>query len=149
MRFQCVVLFWGIVFLYRLTLMVTLTLASSWVLRPSLQKLPAPPQPHTSQRSVNQQTPQSIRWSTPPLPSDLPSCVFTFCFYWRYCYDGFALSVQSKPSRPVFLCVWWFYALGHQMVKGGISETRIEKRIVISGDADIDHDQVSYSFSVL
>ncbi|XP_029427371.1 protein 4.1 isoform X7 [Rhinatrema bivittatum] len=27
-------------------------------------------------------------------------------------------------------------------VKGGISETRIEKRIVISGDSDIDHDQV-------
>ncbi|XP_043940875.1 protein 4.1-like isoform X10 [Protopterus annectens] len=26
-------------------------------------------------------------------------------------------------------------------VKGGVSETRIEKRIVISGDADIDHDQ--------
>lgn len=31
----------------------------------------------------------------------------------------------------------WF-----QTVKGGISETRIEKRIVITGDADIDHDQV-------
>ncbi|KAF7652987.1 hypothetical protein LDENG_00089050 [Lucifuga dentata] len=28
-----------------------------------------------------------------------------------------------------------------KMVKGGISETRIEKRIVITGDADIDHDQ--------
>ncbi|XP_050788453.1 protein 4.1 isoform X25 [Gopherus flavomarginatus] len=27
-------------------------------------------------------------------------------------------------------------------VRGGISETRIEKRIVITGDADIDHDQV-------
>ncbi|XP_032615441.1 protein 4.1 isoform X4 [Hylobates moloch] len=27
-------------------------------------------------------------------------------------------------------------------VKGGISETRIEKKIVITGDADIDHDQV-------
>uniref|UniRef100_A0AAX7VM03 FERM domain-containing protein n=1 Tax=Astatotilapia calliptera TaxID=8154 RepID=A0AAX7VM03_ASTCA len=27
-------------------------------------------------------------------------------------------------------------------VKGGISETRIEKRIVITGDADIDHDEV-------
>ncbi|XP_069080263.1 protein 4.1 isoform X2 [Pleurodeles waltl] len=27
-------------------------------------------------------------------------------------------------------------------VKGGISETRIEKRIVITGDSDIDHDQV-------
>lgn len=29
-------------------------------------------------------------------------------------------------------------------VKGGISETRIEKRIVITGDADIDHDQVAW-----
>uniref|UniRef100_A0A663M2R3 Erythrocyte membrane protein band 4.1 like 2 n=1 Tax=Athene cunicularia TaxID=194338 RepID=A0A663M2R3_ATHCN len=27
------------------------------------------------------------------------------------------------------------------MVKGGVSETRIEKRIVITGDADIDHDE--------
>lgn len=39
--------------------------------------------------------------------------------------------------------------LQHQTVKGGISETRIEKRIVISGDADIDHDQVAPSFSLL
>uniref|UniRef100_A0A2I2Y1M5 Erythrocyte membrane protein band 4.1 like 3 n=1 Tax=Gorilla gorilla gorilla TaxID=9595 RepID=A0A2I2Y1M5_GORGO len=29
-------------------------------------------------------------------------------------------------------------------VKGGISETRIEKRIVITGDADIDHDQIQH-----
>ncbi|XP_051878641.1 band 4.1-like protein 3 isoform X8 [Pristis pectinata] len=28
-----------------------------------------------------------------------------------------------------------------KIVKGGVSETRIEKRIVITGDADIDHDQ--------
>lgn len=28
-------------------------------------------------------------------------------------------------------------------MKGGISETRIEKRIVITGDAALDHDQVS------
>lgn len=33
-------------------------------------------------------------------------------------------------------------SLWFQTVKGGISETRIEKRIVITGDADIDHDQV-------
>lgn len=49
----------------------------------------------------------------------------------------------------MFVCVWRYYALQRQTVKGGISETRIEKRIVISGDADIDHDQVFYSFSVL
>lgn len=41
------------------------------------------------------------------------------------------------------------YFSGGQTVKGGISETRIEKRIVITGDADIDHDEVSWSFSVL
>ena len=29
------------------------------------------------------------------------------------------------------------------MVKGGVSEKRIEKRIVITGDEDIDHDEVS------
>lgn len=29
-----------------------------------------------------------------------------------------------------------------QTLKGGLSETRIEKRIVITGDCDIDHDQV-------
>ncbi|XP_064491011.1 protein 4.1 isoform X4 [Pseudopipra pipra] len=29
-------------------------------------------------------------------------------------------------------------------VKGGISETRIEKRIVITGDADVDHDQETF-----
>ncbi|XP_016087468.1 protein 4.1-like [Sinocyclocheilus grahami] len=28
-----------------------------------------------------------------------------------------------------------------KMVKGGISETRIEKRIVITGDTEIDHDK--------
>lgn len=30
-----------------------------------------------------------------------------------------------------------------QTLKGTVSETRIEKRIVISGDTDIDHDQVA------
>lgn len=33
------------------------------------------------------------------------------------------------------------------MLKGGISETRIEKRIVISGDTEIDHDQVPFQGS--
>ncbi len=32
-----------------------------------------------------------------------------------------------------------------QTLKGGLSETRIEKRIVITGDSDIDHDQVRYT----
>ena len=34
-------------------------------------------------------------------------------------------------------------AVSPQTLKGGLSETRIEKRIVITGDSDIDHDQVS------
>lgn len=81
-RFQRVVLFRAIVFLYRLTLMVTWTPVFSWVLRPSLQKLPAPPQPHISQRSVNRQTPPSIRWSICCVEPRLPPFWFTFvCFY--------------------------------------------------------------------
>lgn len=52
---------------------------------------------------------------------------------------GVELSEQSLlfsfPSHMT-ASVWF------QTVKGGISETRIEKRIVITGDADIDHDQV-------
>lgn len=46
-------------------------------------------------------------------------------------------------------CVWFIKRIVFkcdlfccQTVKGGVSETRIEKRIVISGDADIDHDEV-------
>uniref|UniRef100_A0A8C0FF21 Protein 4.1 n=1 Tax=Bubo bubo TaxID=30461 RepID=A0A8C0FF21_BUBBB len=40
-------------------------------------------------------------------------------------------SIMDYISR----CIWYFES-------GGISETRIEKRIVITGDADVDHDQV-------
>lgn len=46
----------------------------------------------------------------------------------------FGLSKSIKAS----LCVWL------QTLKGGLSETRIEKRIVITGDCDIDHDEVSF-----
>lgn len=42
---------------------------------------------------------------------------------------------RPSPSRRwASLCL--------QTVKGGISETRIEKRIVITGDTEIDHDKV-------
>lgn len=47
--------------------------------------------------------------------------------------------------RCVCVCVFFAVVAG-QTVKGGISETRIEKRIVITGDADIDHDEVFFSF---
>lgn len=75
--------------------------------------------------------------------------VFLFLFSVFHFHD-WTSSALSKPSRSMFLCVCGgIMPLQHQTVKGGISETRIEKRIVISGDADIDHDQVAYSFSVL
>uniref|UniRef100_A0A8C9FR10 Erythrocyte membrane protein band 4.1 like 2 n=1 Tax=Pavo cristatus TaxID=9049 RepID=A0A8C9FR10_PAVCR len=41
------------------------------------------------------------------------------------------ITYESPQVHPEFLF----------MVKGGVSETRIEKRIVITGDADIDHDE--------
>ncbi|CAB1341136.1 unnamed protein product [Coregonus sp. 'balchen'] len=54
---------------------------------------------------------------------------------------------SSVPSSPIGAS--WQSLSGEvaaarahsETVKGGISETRIEKRIVISGDADIDHDE--------
>lgn len=51
---------------------------------------------------------------------------------------GMLVAVRTNYTKilPCFLCLL-------QMVKGGVSETRIEKRIVITGDADIDHDEVS------
>uniref|UniRef100_A0A669BI91 Erythrocyte membrane protein band 4.1 like 3 n=1 Tax=Oreochromis niloticus TaxID=8128 RepID=A0A669BI91_ORENI len=48
----------------------------------------------------------------------------------------FSYEELTDGNIAVILCV----SVG-QTVKGGISETRIEKRIVITGDADIDHDE--------
>uniref|UniRef100_A0A4W4HNW1 FERM domain-containing protein n=1 Tax=Electrophorus electricus TaxID=8005 RepID=A0A4W4HNW1_ELEEL len=45
-------------------------------------------------------------------------------------------SQEVKASVPEGRLAW-----PRKTVKGGISETRIEKRIVITGDANIDHDQ--------
>lgn len=53
----------------------------------------------------------------------------------------FSYEELTDGNIAVILCV----SVG-QTVKGGISETRIEKRIVITGDADIDHDEVFLSF---
>uniref|UniRef100_A0A8C9XAS7 FERM domain-containing protein n=1 Tax=Sander lucioperca TaxID=283035 RepID=A0A8C9XAS7_SANLU len=50
-------------------------------------------------------------------------------------YEGYLL-----PYLFVFALILKS-SLCSQTVKGGISETRIEKRIVITGDTDIDHDQ--------
>lgn len=44
-----------------------------------------------------------------------------------------------------FTSFLFFYLLSNmseQTVKGGFSETRIEKRIVITGDEDVDQEQV-------
>lgn len=57
-------------------------------------------------------------------------------------------AVLSMTSKTHFgdCCLFFpFSCYDLQTVKGGISETRIEKRIVITGDADIDHDQVKIS----
>ncbi|NXF96262.1 E41L2 protein, partial [Eubucco bourcierii] len=50
------------------------------------------------------------------------------------------LSTQTITSEPISTTTTTHIT---KMVKGGVSETRIEKRIVITGDADIDHDEVS------
>uniref|UniRef100_A0A8C1VFR4 Erythrocyte membrane protein band 4.1-like 3a n=1 Tax=Cyprinus carpio TaxID=7962 RepID=A0A8C1VFR4_CYPCA len=51
---------------------------------------------------------------------------------------GILLSAQTITSETTSTTTTTHIT---KMVKGGISETRIEKRIVISGDADIDHDE--------
>ncbi|XP_026561276.1 band 4.1-like protein 2 isoform X2 [Pseudonaja textilis] len=51
---------------------------------------------------------------------------------------GMLLSAQTITSESVSTTTTTHIT---KMVKGGVSETRIEKRIVITGDADLDHDQ--------
>ncbi|NWW43898.1 E41L2 protein, partial [Pedionomus torquatus] len=53
---------------------------------------------------------------------------------------GVLLSAQTITSESISTTTTTHIT---KMVKGGVSETRIEKRIVITGDADIDHDEVS------
>ncbi|XP_064026318.1 band 4.1-like protein 2 isoform X10 [Pogoniulus pusillus] len=48
------------------------------------------------------------------------------------------LSTQTITAEPISTTTTTHIT---KMVKGGVSETRIEKRIVITGDADIDHDE--------
>ncbi|XP_020943925.1 band 4.1-like protein 2 isoform X19 [Sus scrofa] len=52
--------------------------------------------------------------------------------------SGTLLTAQTITSESVSTTTTTHIT---KTVKGGISETRIEKRIVITGDADIDHDQ--------
>ncbi|XP_063166099.1 band 4.1-like protein 2 isoform X2 [Candoia aspera] len=51
---------------------------------------------------------------------------------------GMLLSAQTITSESISTTTTTHIT---KMVKGGVSETRIEKRIVITGDADLDHDQ--------
>ncbi|XP_034274694.1 band 4.1-like protein 2 isoform X8 [Pantherophis guttatus] len=51
---------------------------------------------------------------------------------------GMLLSAQTITSESVSTTTTTHIT---KMVKDGVSETRIEKRIVITGDADLDHDQ--------
>lgn len=58
----------------------------------------------------------------------------------------------SKVSSATFLSVYFIvlfhlpvshtFSYLYQVVKGGSSETRVEKRIVISADSDVDKDKV-------
>uniref|UniRef100_A0AAQ5YK28 FERM domain-containing protein n=1 Tax=Amphiprion ocellaris TaxID=80972 RepID=A0AAQ5YK28_AMPOC len=64
-------------------------------------------------------------------------------FVYKYIYThifGFFVSLIKITSRTLLIFFLCLFSVG-QTVKGGISETRIEKRIVITGDADIDHDE--------
>ncbi|XP_053539418.1 band 4.1-like protein 3a isoform X4 [Ictalurus punctatus] len=58
---------------------------------------------------------------------------------------GILMSAQTITSETTSTTTTTHITKCHlfccQTVKGGVSETRIEKRIVISGDADIDHDE--------
>ncbi|XP_071997644.1 band 4.1-like protein 2 isoform X13 [Engystomops pustulosus] len=59
---------------------------------------------------------------------------------------GILLSAQTITSDSVLTTTTTHitkitFIVNAQTGKGGVSETRIEKRIVISGDADIDHDE--------
>ncbi|XP_066871681.1 band 4.1-like protein 3 isoform X13 [Kogia breviceps] len=54
---------------------------------------------------------------------------------------GVKLEISTKEVPVVHTETKTITYESSQTVKGGISETRIEKRIVITGDADIDHDQ--------
>ncbi|NXL58918.1 E41L2 protein, partial [Chordeiles acutipennis] len=51
---------------------------------------------------------------------------------------GVLLSAQTITSESISTTTTTHIT---KMVKGGVSETRIEKRIVITGDSDIDHDE--------
>ncbi|XP_041868182.1 protein 4.1 isoform X3 [Melanotaenia boesemani] len=58
--------------------------------------------------------------------------------------SGVLLSAQTITSETISTTTTTQIT---KTVKGGISETRIEKRIVITGDTEIDHDKISHTLS--
>lgn len=66
---------------------------------------------------------------SPPLPLTSPRSAVQSCSVSYFC--------GVSPISPIYI-----YFLLHQVVKGGSSETRVEKRIVITADSEADQDQV-------
>ncbi|KAM6971545.1 band 4.1-like protein 3 [Tautogolabrus adspersus] len=108
---------------------------------------PSEPRP-TSLCSTNQTQPSENSddddEDSEPLQEEVPVMRKTLT------YEAPGCRADSDPSSGLLLSSQTFTAetpntstTTHitKMVKGGISETRIEKRIVISGDTEIDHDQ--------
>lgn len=68
-----------------------------------------------------------------------PTAVFVLCTSAQVGLDSSQLTHYCITGiKASLLCILL------QTLKGGLSETRIEKRIVITGDCDIDHDEVSF-----
>uniref|UniRef100_A0A8D3API5 FERM domain-containing protein n=1 Tax=Scophthalmus maximus TaxID=52904 RepID=A0A8D3API5_SCOMX len=77
-------------------------------------------------------------------PQDVSSILSALCFITSCClisrYYFYHFNVCWRMFSVYELMLVSFCSVG-QTVKGGVSETRIEKRIVITGDSDIDHDE--------
>uniref|UniRef100_A0AAY4A033 FERM domain-containing protein n=1 Tax=Denticeps clupeoides TaxID=299321 RepID=A0AAY4A033_9TELE len=74
----------------------------------------------------------------PLVPEEVSQCLNTFGDMDSDADPGILMSAQTITSETTSTTTTTHIT---KTVRGGISETRIEKRIVISGDADIDHDE--------
>ncbi|KAI3355608.1 hypothetical protein L3Q82_018447 [Scortum barcoo] len=100
--------------------------------------------PETEKCLVNPARVTPVQVKPAPVKSEIPVMRKTLT------YEAPGSQVDSDPPAGLLLSSQTFTAetsntttTTHitKTVKGGISETRIEKRIVISGDTEIDHDQ--------
>lgn len=66
--------------------------------------------------------------------------MFLYSHYNEFLYGDTNMIKTTVPLVALFFIHSFFYIL--QTVKGGYSETRIEKRIIITGDDDVDQHQV-------